>query len=167
MLAPHFVLGVFGGPCNTFRWPTKEAFVPGRDAAFAAMGGLERSQSSWGLANLCWNRNAGSRASKPLLAQHFVPGVFAGPYNTFQCTGMLAPGLANLRGAACSARRFETLKGDFGSLLKKPLFLGRTLLLRLWVLGTYVRKRLGRRGEQPEQLGASNVVLVQECWLQG
>ena len=50
----------------------------------------------------------------------------------------------------------------FGSLLKKLLFLGRTLLLRLWVLGTHVRKRLGRRGEQPEQLGASKPVMVQE-----
>ena len=65
------------------------------------------------LANLCWYRNAGSRASKPLVAQHFVLG-----------------GLPDL-------------KGDFGSLLKKLLFLGRTLLLRLWVLGTHVRKRLG------------------------
>ena len=61
----------------------------------------------------------------------------------------------------------RTLKADFGSLLKKLLFLGRTLLLRLWVLGTRVRKRLGRRGEQPEQLGASKLVVVQECWLQG
>ena len=33
----------------------------------------------------------------------------------------------------------------FGGLLKKLLFLGRTLLLRLWVLGTHVRGRLGRR----------------------
>ena len=52
----------------------------------------------------------------------------------------------------------------FGSLLKKLLFLGRTLLLRLWVLGTHVQKPIGRLGEQPEQLGASNPVLVQECW---
>ena len=70
-------------------------------------------------------------------------------------------------GAAFRARRFAgplpDLKRDFGSLLKKLLFLGRTLLLRLWVLGTHVRKRLGRRGEQPEQLGASVPVLVQEC----
>ena len=72
-----------------------------------------------------------------MLAQHFVLGVFA------------------------------DLIMDFGSLLKKLLFLGRTLLLRLWVLGTHVRKRLGRLGEQTEQLGASNPVLVQECWLQG
>ena len=51
-------------------------------------------------------------------------------------------------------------------LLKKRLFLGRTLLLQLWMLGTHVRreeglgrhvrKRLGRLGQQPEQL-----------WLQG
>ena len=40
---------------------------------------------------------------------------------------------------------FRALWCDFGSLLKKLLFLGRTLLLRLWVLGTHVRKRLGRR----------------------
>ena len=61
----------------------------------------------------------------------------------------------------------RTLKRHFGSLLKKLLFLGRTLLLRLWVLGTHVRKRLGRLGEQPEQLGASKPVLVHVCWLQG
>ena len=59
------------------------------------------------------------------------------------------------------------LSVDFASLLKKLLFLGRTLRLRLWVLGTHVRKRLGRLGEQPEQLGASKLVLVQVCWLQG
>ena len=65
------------------------------------LGGLESSQSSWGLANLYWYRNVGSRASKSWVAQHFVLGVFA------------------------------DLKRDFGSLLKKLLFLGRTLLLRL------------------------------------
>ena len=53
-----------------------------------------------------------------MLAQHFVLGVFAGP--------------------------LADLKSDFGSLLKELLFLGRTLLLRLWVLGTHVRMRLGR-----------------------
>ena len=37
------------------------------------------------------------------------------------------------------------LLGHFGGLLKKLLFLGRMLLLQLWVLGTHVRKRLGRR----------------------
>ena len=61
---------------------------------------------------------------------------------------------------------FADLNSDFGSLLKKLLFLGRTLLLRLWELGMHVRKRLGRLGEQPEQLGASKPVLVQEWWLQ-
>ena len=61
----------------------------------------------------------------------------------------------------------RTLNSDFGSLLKKLLFLGRTLLLRLWMLGTRVRKRLGRLGEQPEQLRASKPVLVQVWWLQG
>ena len=50
----------------------------------AALGGLESSQSSWGLANLCWYRNVGFRASKPVLAQHFVLGVFVDPYNTFR-----------------------------------------------------------------------------------
>ena len=84
-----------------------------------------------------WYRNGGSRASKLVVAQHFVLG-----------------GLPDL-------------KADFGSLLKKLLFLGRKLLLRLWVLGTHVRKRLGRLGKQPEQLGASKLVLVQACWLQG
>ena len=81
---------------------------------------------------------------------------------------MVAPGLAN----AVLAQHFvlgvlADLGVDFGSLLKKLLFLERMLLLRLWVLGTHVRKRLGRLGEQPEQLGASKPVLVQECWLQG
>ena len=81
---------------------------------------------------------------------------------------MLDPGLAN----AALAQHFvlgglRTLKGDFDSPLKKLLFLGRTLLLRLWVLGTHVRKRLGRLGEQPEQLGARKPVLVRGCWLRG
>ena len=58
---------------------------------------------------------------------------------------------------------FADLIRDFGSLLNKLLILGRTLLLRLWVFGTHVRKGLGRLGEQPEQLGASKLVLVQEC----
>ena len=62
---------------------------------------------------------------------------------------------------------FPDLSVHWGSLPKKLLFLGRTLLLRLWVLGTHVRKRLARRGEQPEQLGTSQPALVQECWLQG
>ena len=72
-----------------------------------------------------------------MLAQHFVLGMFA------------------------------DLKGHFGSLLKKLLFLGRTLFFQLWVLGAHVRTRLGWLGEQPKQLGASKLVLVQECWLQG
>ena len=60
---------------------------------------------------------------------------------------MLAPGLAN----AVLAQHFVLgvfayFIGDFGSLLKKLLFLGRTQFLRLW---------------------ASKPVLVQECWLQG
>ena len=59
------------------------------------------------------------------------------------------------------------LKSDFGSLLKKLLFLRQTLRLGLWVLGAHVRKRLGRLGEQPEQLGASKPLLVQEGRLQG
>ena len=53
------------------------------------------------LANLWWCRNAGSRASK-------------------RCVG-----------AAFGARMFGTLFNDFGGLLEKHLFLGRTLLLRL------------------------------------
>ena len=80
---------------------------------------------------------------------------------------MVAPGLANMSGAAFRARRLADLKRHFGSLLKKLLFLGRTLLLRLWVLGTHARKRLGRRGEQPEQLGASKPVLAQHFGLGG
>ena len=77
-----------------------------------------------GLANLCWCSISCSLvcgpfqyilvAGKLVLAQHLV--------------------LGGLR----------TLSVHFGSLLKKLLFLGRTLLLRLWVLGTHVRKRLGR-----------------------
>ena len=83
---------------------------------------------------------------------------------------MLAPGLAS----AVLAQHFVLgvfphLFRDFGGLLNKLLFLGRTLLLRLWVLGTHVRKRLGRLGRrgEPEQLRASKAVLVQEWWLQG
>ena len=55
----------------------------------------------------------------------------------------------------------------FGGLLQNLLFLGRTLLLRLWVLGGHDRKRLGRPGRQPQQLGARKPVLVQVWWLQG
>ena len=89
-------------------------------------------------------------------------------YQTCVGAGMLASGLAN----AVLVQHFVLgvfahLFRDFGSLLKKLLFLGRTLLLRLWMLGTHVRKRFGRHGEQPEQLGASKLVLVQEWWLQG
>ena len=72
-----------------------------------------------------------------MLAQHFVLG-----------------GLPDLLGP------FGTFSKQFGGLLKKLLFLGRTLLLRLWVLGTHVRKRLEQLGEQPQQLGASKPVLV-------
>ena len=56
-LAHHLVLGCFpdlSGPICRFRWPTRKAFVLRTDAAFAAPG----------LPNLCWCRNAGSRASK-------------------------------------------------------------------------------------------------------
>ena len=89
-------------------------------------------------------------------------------YQTYAGTGMLAPGLANVVVSQHFVLGvFAELIVDFGSLLKKLLFLGRTLLLRLWVLGTHVRKRLGRLGEQPEQLGASKPVVVQEWWLQG
>ena len=66
----------------------------------------------------------------------------------------------------CSGCLPDLIRG-FGGLLKKFSFLGRTLLLQLWVFGTHVRKRLERLGEQPEQLGANKLVLVQECWLQG
>ena len=58
---------------------------------------------------------------------------------------------------------FADLSIHFGTLLKKLLFLGRTLLLRLWVLGTHVRKRLERLGEQPGQLEADKLVLVQDA----
>ena len=40
----------------------------------SGLGGLEAGQSSWELANLRWYRYGGSRANKPLLAQHFVLG---------------------------------------------------------------------------------------------
>ena len=82
---------MFSAPFKGLWQPTKEAFVLRTDAAFAAPR----------LPNLCWCRNAGSRASKPVLAQHFVLGMFA------------------------------HLFADFGRLLEKHLFLGRTLLLRL------------------------------------
>ena len=60
---------------------------------------------------------------------------------------MLAPGLANaLLAQHFVLGVFAYLFSDFGSLLKKLLFLGRTLLLLLW---------------------ASKAVLVQECWIQG
>ena len=89
--------------------------VLGAHVRGSGLGGLESSQSSWGLANLWWYRNGGTRASKHVVAQQFVFG-----------------GL-------------RTFINHFESVLKKLLFLGRTLLLRLWVLGTHVRKRLGQR----------------------
>ena len=103
------------------------------DAAFAAMGAWEaRSEAAWAAAckalfgggglggfNVRWYRYVGSRASKPVLAQVRWP-----------------------RGVC---QTFWTLLVDFGGLLNKLLLLGRTLLLRLWVLGRHVRKRLGRR----------------------
>ena len=59
---------------------------------------------------------------------------------------MLRPGLANLFSAAFRARGVcRTFAVDFGSLLKKLLFLGLTPLLQLWLLGRHVRRRLGRR----------------------
>ena len=70
-----------------------------------------------GLANLWWCRNVGSGLANAVLAQHFVLGMFS------------------------------DLSTHLGSLRKKLLFLGRALLLRLWVLGTHVRKQLGRLGE--------------------
>ena len=80
---------------------------------------------------------------------------------------MLAPGLPN----AVLVQHFVLgvfahLFTHFSGLLKKLLFLDRTLLLRLWVLGRHVRRRLGRLGRQPEQMEASKPVLVQVCWLQ-
>ena len=54
----------------------------------SGLGGLESSQSSWELANLCWYRYVGSRASKPVLALHFVlgglPDLSVGPFKTFR-----------------------------------------------------------------------------------
>ena len=94
----------------TFRWPTKEAFVLRTDAAFAPPG----------IANLCWCRNVGSRASKRCAGAAFrardvcIPFFgFRQPtkeafvlrtdaaflwlqgYQTCGGAGMLAPGLAN------------------------------------------------------------------------
>ena len=93
---------------------TRKAFVLRTDAAFAAPG----------LPNVCWCRNAGSRASK-------------------RCGG-----------AAFCARRFAYLFSDFGGLLEKHLFLGRTLLLRLQGYQTCV-------GAGMLAPGLANAVLVQ------
>ena len=84
VLVQHFVLRMFADLIWPFRWPTGKAFVLRTDAAFAAPG----------LPNVCWCRNAGSRASK-------------------RCAG-----------AAFRARRLAYLSGDFVGLLKKLLFLG-------------------------------------------
>ena len=54
VLVQHSVFGCPTGPFHRFRWPTRKAFVLRTDAAFAAPG----------LPNVCWCRNAGSRASK-------------------------------------------------------------------------------------------------------
>ena len=67
-------------------------------------------------------------------------------YQTYVGAGMLASRLANAVLAQHFALgMFAYLFCDFGGLLKKLLFLGRTLLLPLWVLGRHVRRRLGRR----------------------
>ena len=119
-----------------------------------------------GLANLCWRSISCSGCLRTLFADLLKKLLFLRRtlllrlqgYQTCGGAGMLVP---------FRAQRFAHCFSDFGGLLKKLLFLGRTLLLRLWVFGTHVRKRLGRLGEQPAQLGASNPVLIQECWLQG
>ena len=54
--------GVFPAPFETFRWPTRKAFVLRTDVAFV-------------LPNVCWCRNVGSRASKRCVVQHLVLGV--------------------------------------------------------------------------------------------
>ena len=104
-----------------------------------------------------------------MLAQHFVLGLFAQllsdfgsllekhlffgrtlllrlqGYQTCGGAGMLAPGLANaVLVQHLVLGMFGTLFADFGGLLEKHLFLGRTLLLRL-------------QGYQ--------LAVVQECWL--
>ena len=68
-----------------------------------------------------------------VLVQHLVlGGVRLQGYQTCAGTGMLAPGLANvvLVRFLVSDVEPDLLLGDFGSLLEKHLFLGRTLLLR-------------------------------------
>ena len=45
----------------------------------SGLGGVESSQGSWELATLCLYRNAKSRASKLVLAQHFVLEMFCVP----------------------------------------------------------------------------------------
>ena len=140
---------------------TRKAFVLTTDAAFAAPE----------LPNLCWCRNVGSRASKrcagaAFIAQDVQPDLlihFGGllekhlflgrmlllrlqGYQTCVGAGMMAPGLANtVLMQHFVLGMFAHLFSDFGSLLEKHLFLGRTLLLRL-------------QGYQ---------TCVQECWLQG
>ena len=72
MLVQHLVLGDVWDLILPFRWPTRKAFVLRTDAAFAAPG----------LPNLCWCRNAGSRAAKRCVGaavgarQHFVVSGF-------------------------------------------------------------------------------------------
>ena len=97
MLVQHFVLGVFPAPFDRFRWPIRKAFVLRTDAAFAAPG----------LPNLCWCRNAGSRASKRCVGAAFRARGFAGPFRRFRwptrkafvlrtVAAFASPGLPNL-----------------------------------------------------------------------
>jgi hypothetical protein len=153
VLVQHFVLGMFAHLFRTFSvisMPTRKAFVLRTDAAFAAPG----------LPNLCWCRNGGSRASKrcvgaafrardvcapfshlfsdfgSLLEKHLFLGrtllLRLQGYQTCVGAGMVFPGLANavlMQHLVSDVER--DLFSDFGSLLEKHLFLGRTLLLRL------------------------------------
>ena len=97
MLAQHFVLGGLPDLKGHFSSLLKKLLFFGRTLLLQLWGAWDaRSEAAWraaravgtyvdagkltpGLANLCWCRNGGSRASKPVLAQHFVLGVFAGP----------------------------------------------------------------------------------------
>ena len=95
MLAQHFVLEVFGTLKRHFGSLLKKLLFLGRTLLLrlwvlgrtfgSGLGGLESSQSSW---NLCWCRNVGSRASKPVLVQEV--GSRAKPrWRNISCSGCL------------------------------------------------------------------------------
>jgi hypothetical protein len=179
VLVQHFVLGVFGALSVHFGSLLEKHLFLGRTLLLR----LQGYQTCAG---------AGMRASgiaNAVLAQHFVLGMLAHlfadfggllekhlflgrtlllrlqGYQTCAGAGMLASGLANaVLAQQFVLAMFAHLFADFGGLLEKRLFLGRTLLLRLQGYQTCV-------GAGMLASGLANAMLAQHfvlaSWLVG